>query len=265
MTYVVATVWTANTTKSLGNIVCPTNSVDGMFFRVTTAGTTGAGEPSWTKIIGQSVYDGSVVYEAYSSIFDDISKINPTSVIELFTLTLNTVLHGVNNVGIPLANNENNIYRFHSGTNQVNTNIKWAGKFYERFPVVAEGFAFQRGQLPRPKLTISNANFAPNISAILQSVNTITAGNDLTGATVTRIRTLARFIDNDNFTGNNPFGTPDPNAEFPREIYSVDRKSAENREVVEFELAAVFDLAGIRLPKRQCTRKDFPAIGTFVQ
>ena len=57
----------------------------------------------------------------------------------------------------------------------------------------------------------------------------------------------------------------DPNAEFPREIYSVDRKSAENREVVEFELAAAFDLAGIRVPKRQCTRALFPAIGTFIQ
>ena len=77
----VATVWTANTTKNQGDIVCPTNGVDGMFFRVTTAGTTGATEPSWTKIIGQSVYDGSVVYEAYSSVFNDLSKKNPTSVI----------------------------------------------------------------------------------------------------------------------------------------------------------------------------------------
>ena len=248
----VASPWTANASKSVGNIVCPTNGVAGMFFRVTTAGTTGSSEPSWTNIIGESVYDNNIVYEAFSSIFDDLSKINPTSVIELFTLTLKTALHGANTV-----------YRFHSGTNQVNQNIVWAGNSYTRFPIVAEGFAFQRGQLPRPKLIVSNA--LGTISAILQSVNTTTAGNDLTGATVTRIRTLARFIDNGNFTGNNPFGTPDPNAEFPREIYSVDRKSAENREVVEFELAAVFDLAGIRVPKRQCTREDFPAIGTFVQ
>ena len=248
----VASPWTAGATKSTGNIVCPTNGVAGMFFRVTTAGTTGSSEPSWTNIIGESVYDNNIVYEAFSSIFDDLSKINPTSVIELFTLTLKTALHGANTV-----------YRFHSGTNQVNQNIVWAGNSYTRFPIVAEGFAFQRGQLPRPKLTVSNA--LGTISAILQSVNTTTAGNDLTGATVTRIRTLARFIDNGNFTGNNPFGTPDPNAEFPREIYSVDRKSAENREVVEFELAAVFDLAGIRVPKRQCTRDLFPAIGTFVQ
>ena len=139
----VATVWTANTAKSVNNIVCPTNGVDGMFFRVTTAGTTGAGEPSWTKIIGQSVYDGSVIYEAFSSIFNDISKINPGSVIELFTLTLKTALHGANTV-----------YRFHSGSNETNQNIVWAGNSYTKFPIVAEGFAFQRGQLPRPKIIV---------------------------------------------------------------------------------------------------------------
>ena len=54
-------------------------------------------------------------------------------------------------------------------------------------------------------------------------------------------------------------------AEFPREIYSIDRKSTENREVVEFELAAPTDLAGVRIPKRQCTRTEFPGIGTFSQ
>ena len=62
----------------------------------------------------------------------------------------------------------------------------------------------------------------------------------------------------------NPLGTPDPTAEFPQEIYKIDRKSSENREVVQFELAAVFDLAGIRAPKRQCTRTEFPSIGTFI-
>ena len=59
--------------------------------------------------------------------------------------------------------------------------------------------------------------------------------------------------------------TPDPTAEFKRQIYTVDRKAAENREVVEFELAAAIDLAGVRAPKRQCTRALFPSIGTFIQ
>ena len=105
----------------------------------------------------------------------------------------------------------------------------------------------------------------PNMSAILVLTNSFTAGNDLTGAKVTRIRTMAKFVDAANFSGAiNPFGTPDPNAEFPREVYYIDRKSAENREVVQFELAAVFDMAGIRAPKRQCTRSEFPSIGTFI-
>ena len=132
----------------------------------------------------------------------------------------------------------------------------------------ATGFAYKNGQLPRPKLAISNAgNTGSSVtglsfSAILLSVNETTAGNDLTGATVTRIRTLAKFIDAVNFAdGQN--ADADPTAEFPQEIYSIDRKASENREAVEFELASVLDLAGINCPKRQCTRADFPSIGTF--
>ena len=55
----------------------------------------------------------------------------------------------------------------------------------------------------------------------------------------------------------NPYGTPDPTAEFPQEIYKIDRKSAENRDVVQFELASVFDLAGIRAPKDNALEPSF--------
>jgi len=188
-------------------------------------------------------------------VFSDIQKVNPSAIIELFTLTLDNALHGATTV-----------YRFHAGTNlDANGKIVWAGNEYLRFPVQATGFAYQRGQLPRPTLTVSNMG-SPSISAILLTVNQTTAGNDLTGAKVVRIRTMARFLDAANFSGaTNPFGTPDPTAEFPQEIYYIDRKKAENREVVSWELAAVFDLAGIRSPKRQCTRSLFPSIGTFNQ
>ena len=187
-------------------------------------------------------------------VFSEIQKINPSAIIELFVLQLDTALHGANT-----------IYRFHSGTNlDANGEIVFAGNSYLRFPIQATGFAYQRGQLPRPKVTISNATGF--ISAILVSVNQVTAGNDLTGATFTRIRTMARFLDAVNFPGNsNPLGTPDPTAEFKRQIFIVDRKSTENREIVEFELAAATDMAGVRAPKRQCTRALFPSIGTFNQ
>ena len=141
-----------------------------------------------------------------------------------------------------------------------NGEIIWQGNAYTRFPVQAEGFQYGKGQLPRPTLTFSNA--LGTISAILLLVNQTTTGNDLTGATVKRIRTQAKFIDAANFPSNvNPYGTPDSTAEFPQEIYIIDRKSAENRTIVSFELAAVFDMAGVRAPKRQCTRKEFPSIG----
>ena len=185
-------------------------------------------------------------------IITDLQKINPSAIIELFTLTTDATLHG-----------SAQTYRFHNGTSlNANGDIIWAGNQYLKMPIQAEGFAFQKGQLPRPTLTISNA--LGTITAILLNVNTTTTGNDLTGATVTRIRTLARFLDAVNFPGDiNPYGTPDSTAEFPQEIYKIDRKSAENREVVQFELASVFDLAGIRAPNRQCTRAEFPSIGTI--
>ena len=158
----------------------------------------------------------------------------------------------------------NTVYRFHNGSSlNANGEIVWAGNSYLRFPVQAEGFAFQRGQLPRPTLTISNLSSAPSISALLLSVNETTPGNDLTGAVVTRIRTLAKFLDAVNFADNTN-ATADNTAEFPQEIYYIDRKSGETRDVVSWELAAVFDLAGIRVPKRQCTRSEFPSIGTFL-
>ena len=324
-------------------------------------------------------------------IITDLQKINPSAIIELFTITTDATLHG-----------STQTYRFHNGTSlNANGDIIWAGNSYIKMPIQAEGFAFRKGQLPRPTLTVSNA--LGTITAILLNVNQVTTGNDLTGATVTRIRTLARYLDAVNFpvtttsttttetiadpadaetvtytvtvhnpgSGNifringvnnpvitmkrgstyifdqsdssnsghplaiksdaggaqtttvsgtagnagatvtyqpaypsapndlryyctvhgngmgntitmndpntttqdtvttttqqvNPLGTPDPTAEFPQEIYKIDRKSAENREAVQFELAAVFDLAGIRAPKRQCTRTEFPSIGTFI-
>tara|TARA_Y100000401_G_scaffold11258_1_gene7715 strand:+ start:902 stop:1477 length:576 start_codon:yes stop_codon:yes gene_type:complete len=187
-----------------------------------------------------------------SAVFSNLQSINPSAIIELFTLQLSTALHGANT-----------IYRFHAGSNlNANGKIVWKGNEYLRFPIQASGFAFQKGQLPRPKISISNATGL--ISAILLNVNEETTGNDLTGATVTRIRTLAKFIDAVNFAdGQN--ATADPNAEFPQEIYAVDRKATETREIVEFELAAPTDLAGVRIPKRQCTRSIFPSIGTFIQ
>lgn len=166
-----------------------------------------------------------------------LQEVAPGAIIELFEMQLDSTLHG-----------STTLYRFHPGVNEKDNNdIIWNGNAYQRYPVEMEGFEYTgSGQLPRPKIRISNA--LNLITAVL-----LTLPDGLEGAKVTRIRTLARYLDAVNFTGNvNPYGTPDPTAEFPREIYYVDRKTVENRAIVEFELAAIFDLAGVRAPKRQC-------------
>tara|TARA_R100000353_G_scaffold97915_1_gene71346 strand:- start:270 stop:845 length:576 start_codon:yes stop_codon:yes gene_type:complete len=183
----------------------------------------------------------------------ELQSINPTSIIELFTIELNTALHG-----------SNTIYRFHNGANMnANGQVVWAGNSYLRFPIECSGFEFgSSGTLPRPTITISN--ILGTITAILQDVNTTTAGNDLNGAKFTRIRTLAQFLDAVNFTGNtNPYGTPDPTAEFPKEIYFLDRKVTENRDIVTWEAQSALDLINVKLPKRIATRAIFPGIGAF--
>ena len=188
-----------------------------------------------------------------SKIVSELQSLSPSAVIELFELQLKNDLHG-----------SSDIYYFHSGSSlNLNGKIKWNGKDYLRFPVEATGFEYTGGKLPRPELIISNATGL--MTALLLQVNQVTVGNDLIGAIFTRKRTLAKFLPNDNFIGNNPSGAVDENAEFPREIYTVARKSSENREFVRFELAAPLDLENINAPKRICTRKNFPSIGTFIQ
>jgi lambda family phage minor tail protein L len=169
--------------------------------------------------------------------FSDLQSVAPSAVIELFQLQINTVQHGANET-----------YYFHAGVNATNSaDIIWNGQAYLAFPIEATDFEYTgTGSLPRPKLRISN--IFGTITALMLSLP-----SGLEGAKVTRIRTLARYIDGINFSGGtNPYGSPDPTAEFPREIYYIDRKAAENRDLIEFELASAFDLVGVRAPKRQC-------------
>jgi lambda family phage minor tail protein L len=160
----------------------------------------------------------------------------PSALIELFELQLITAIHGASTV-----------YRFHAGINAKGTgDVVWAGSTYLALPIEADGFSYSgNGQLPRPSIKV--ANVLGTITALL-----LTLPMGLEGAKVTRLRTHARYLDAVNFPSNvNPLGTPDPTAEYPREVYFIDRRKSESRDMVEFELAAAFDLAGVRAPKRQ--------------
>ena len=160
---------------------------------------------------------------------------------------------------------EPTVYLFHSGNNMKdNLDIVWQSNTYERMPCNAEGFKYSgKGTLPRP--TLSFANVLGTVTAIIELANKTTPFIDLAGAKVTRRRTLSRFLDAVNFPSNvNPYGTPDPAAELPREVYFIDRKATENRNLVQFEMVSSFDLHDVGAPKKLVTRDDFAGVGTFV-
>jgi len=225
--------WAASTAFSVGDIRRATTSQSsGLWFRCTIAGTSASSEPSWPTDIGSTITDNTVVWAAISSVYEDVSVLAPSAIIELFELHLNATLHG-----------SSDVYRFHAGSNAAVTgNIVFDGNAYIRLPVQADGFEMRSGgTLPQPTLTI--ANLDGTMTTLLALVNATTLGNDLTGATVKRIRTLKRYLDGES--------TADPNARFPTEIWRINRKATETRDVVAFELASEFDLMGQKLPKRQ--------------
>lgn len=163
------------------------------------------------------------------SIASDIQKLNPGTLVELYELDLT-----------PMGST---LLRFHVGLNGLSSTIYWKGNPYAPIPMQIEGFASSsKGALPRPTVRISNVSGL--VGAYCRSYN------DLIGAKLTRKRTFLKYLDAINFpAGVNP--TADPNVEFMDDIFFVDRKSAENRQLVEFELASAFDVQGVALPRRQ--------------
>ena len=225
--------WAASTAFSVGDIRrASTTQASGLVFRCTTAGTSASSEPSWPTDIGSTITDNTCVWTAIASAYEELAKLNPSAIIELFEVRLDNTLHG-----------STDVYRFHAGANAaIDGNVVFNGVTYSRLPVVAEGFEFTNtGTLPRPTLTISNLD--GTMTTLLLLVNATTAGNDLGGAEVRRIRTLKKFLDGES--------TADPNAKFPDERWYIDRKANETRDSVVFELASKFDVAGQKLPKRQ--------------
>lgn len=159
----------------------------------------------------------------------DIQSLTPGSLVEMFVLDLTSV--------------GGSVLRFHAGKNGLLANVVWQGNTYTAFPMEVDGFAMtSKGTLPRPKIRVSN--YAGLIGTYCKTYD------DMVGAKVTRKRTLTKYLDAVNFPGG-VNATADPNMCLTDDIFFIDRKATENRIMVEFELAAAFDVQGVSLPRRQ--------------
>lgn len=184
---------------------------------------------------------GGAVWGGISSLFERLSAVSPSAIIELYELHLSANVHG-----------SDQVYYFTAMDNGLGTGVIFGGQQYISYPILAEGFEWNgTGTLPRPTIRVSNHQRL--ITQMMAAANVTTPGNDLSKAKFVRRRTLARYLDNDNFHPYPPaWLQPNSDAQFPPDIFFLDRLTAETRDIVEFEAAAATDLHGIRMPKRQC-------------
>jgi lambda family phage minor tail protein L len=167
-----------------------------------------------------------------SKISEEIQKLEPSAVVELFELKLTQEVNGIDQT-----------YYYHAGTNEVKSDIVFNGVTYAAAPVEVKGFdKITKGTLPRPTFSIANANNAiTNLMLVYNPLN----------AELKRIQTHKKFLDAVNFSsGTN--ATADPTAIAQTDdIWYIDRVATENPELVTFELTGKINMQNLRLPKRQ--------------
>jgi phage-related protein len=261
--------WTGNQAYNVGDIVNsnPPAANGAFVFRCKVAGTSApnkpddatdeinVNQPNFPLVLFETVVDNTVTWETVSAVYDELYKLEPDAIIELFHLQFTAATNGL----------DDNLY-FHAGTNGIPTSIVFGGITYTAAPVEADGFEKTgKGTLPRPTLQVANVN-----NAITSLMHRATNPIDPLMAKVTRIKTMKKFIDAVNFfdqvyiyqdgntavtQGNDTLvlaahGTGDETARFPDEVWYIDRISSENQQAVEFELASKLELTNVLLPGR---------------
>lgn len=159
----------------------------------------------------------------------EIQKLEQDALIQLFILDL-TDLGG-------------SVFYFHGEKTTNAASLVFNGMTFVAMPIEAKGFAFTgTEQEPTPTIAVSNVN--STIPALIRDFD------DLVGAKVTRIRTFRKHLAD----GSDPDGA----AMFSQDIFFVNRKASESRIMVEFELASVTDVEGVKLPLRRAVANLCP-------
>ncbi|VUD48404.1 hypothetical protein TDB9533_01227 [Thalassocella blandensis] len=134
---------------------------------------------------------------------------------------------------------EGDIFKFTTGTLGGEA-VVFDGEPYAPVPCRLTGLAWNgSGHIPSPTFTVSN------IAG--QFVTSLVGKNNLVGAKLTIIKTFEQFLDD----GKNP----DPTARFPEEVFYFDQLQSMDNEQITWRLSALFDVRGVKLPRRQILRE----------
>lgn len=152
----------------------------------------------------------------------DLLTLSHSALLDLFEVNLNPIGHSL-------------ILRFCNYSQSNGTDVSFAGKQYQAYPIQATGFEKAvSGTLPSPEISVSNV--FSDISGLI-----LTYGGML-DAQVTRLKVLAKNLD----------GQPGAN---PNEIedYSVwyISRYQENSLVAKFTLRSPMDVNKLQLPRRR--------------
>jgi lambda family phage minor tail protein L len=148
--------------------------------------------------------------------------------------------------------NTSEIIRFHGGINGLRSSVLFDSQEYYYVPYLAEDFGTRSdGKLTRPQLSM--VNFEGIFSRY------ITNKDDLLGASVRRIKTFLRFLDEENFINynqdidywNSMGVNPDSTSKLMDETWVINQKVLENKNLIKYELSSPLDLENAIIPKRQ--------------
>lgn len=156
-----------------------------------------------------------------------VEGLRPGARVDLFTIDLNPI-------GF-------NVLLHFQQADALGGTVWFGGKEFQPRPIKITGFKRDSSEAPpEPLMTIANVDKGGY--ALLRDYG------ELLGAKVTRIRTLAQFLD------KLPDGTANPSADssaqFLPEIWYVEQKQSANRIQVQFRLRSILDLNGKKLPNR---------------
>lgn len=182
----------------------------------------------------------------------EASNLNSSALVTLYEIDLTDMALSR---GIHLDDREK-VFRFHNSLKLTTSDIKFQSNKYFVSSIQTEGFEISsKGVLPTPTLRIVVNDAAVSLLAVLK--DKIRVFEDLVGAKFTRRRTFAKFLDISNFNSDNqPINlATNESSEFPKDVWFINRKTRENKFIIEYELGSILDLENIQLPRRTIISK----------